>query len=324
MAKIERDANGKTRVAKGDKSGLGGQYAPDVELLKRHALKVAEFAKTFQESNGNPLEVMTVREYDEAAEAVESLHQHYDLYNKEQQTIFDTNYEEPPVSDGDFTYFPVFSADNSYTGLSRTPRNSEGQPAGWTLRVGDQYSSTVSGLGYYATREEALNAVEVMKASRLSNPYVKEQSSKYDVEYENREATALQSSAPKGPWVMKLKFIEPKPNVSNPKENGYHSGWCLIVESDQYQNGAPVFVSPQGYATREEAVEAKNLVLETMKGWEGKDRVIFAEGSGNIPYNNMSSEQYEKVVNNYGFKPRPWAASDEYVNYYPDSSYQGD
>jgi hypothetical protein len=29
MVKISRDSDGKTRVAKGDKSGLGGQYAPD-------------------------------------------------------------------------------------------------------------------------------------------------------------------------------------------------------------------------------------------------------------------------------------------------------
>ena len=29
MVKISRDNDGKTRVAKGDKSGLGGQYAPD-------------------------------------------------------------------------------------------------------------------------------------------------------------------------------------------------------------------------------------------------------------------------------------------------------
>lgn len=32
--KIERDSSGKTRVAKGDKSGLGGQYAPDSRALK--------------------------------------------------------------------------------------------------------------------------------------------------------------------------------------------------------------------------------------------------------------------------------------------------
>lgn len=31
--KIERDRNGKTRVAKGDRSGLGGQYAPDIDKI---------------------------------------------------------------------------------------------------------------------------------------------------------------------------------------------------------------------------------------------------------------------------------------------------
>ena len=35
--KIERDASGKTRVAKGDKSGLGGQYAPDMDFFKNKA-----------------------------------------------------------------------------------------------------------------------------------------------------------------------------------------------------------------------------------------------------------------------------------------------
>jgi hypothetical protein len=29
--KIERDPTGRTRIAKGDKSGLGGQFAPDVD-----------------------------------------------------------------------------------------------------------------------------------------------------------------------------------------------------------------------------------------------------------------------------------------------------
>ena len=32
--KIERDASGKTRVAKGDRSGLGGQYAPDMDFFR--------------------------------------------------------------------------------------------------------------------------------------------------------------------------------------------------------------------------------------------------------------------------------------------------
>ena len=32
--KIERDASGKTRVAKGDKSGLGGRFAPDINFFR--------------------------------------------------------------------------------------------------------------------------------------------------------------------------------------------------------------------------------------------------------------------------------------------------
>lgn len=34
MVRIERDSSGKTRVAKGDKSGLGGQYAPDIDFFR--------------------------------------------------------------------------------------------------------------------------------------------------------------------------------------------------------------------------------------------------------------------------------------------------
>ena len=39
MVKISRDSDGKPRVAKGDKSGLGGQYAPDpakIDTVKAH------------------------------------------------------------------------------------------------------------------------------------------------------------------------------------------------------------------------------------------------------------------------------------------------
>ena len=45
MVKISRDEDGKTRVAKGDKSGLGGQYAPDpakIELAKTQMEELKE------------------------------------------------------------------------------------------------------------------------------------------------------------------------------------------------------------------------------------------------------------------------------------------
>jgi len=47
MVKISRDNTGKTRVAKGDKSGLGGQYAPDpakIETAKRNAEELTKLA----------------------------------------------------------------------------------------------------------------------------------------------------------------------------------------------------------------------------------------------------------------------------------------
>ena len=35
MVKVSRDKDGKTRVAKGDKTGLGGQYAPDPAKIEK-------------------------------------------------------------------------------------------------------------------------------------------------------------------------------------------------------------------------------------------------------------------------------------------------
>ena len=44
--KIERDKDGKTRVAKGDKTGLGGQYAPDPQKLDAAKNKLEELNRT--------------------------------------------------------------------------------------------------------------------------------------------------------------------------------------------------------------------------------------------------------------------------------------
>jgi hypothetical protein len=44
--RIERDNQGRTRVAKGDRSGLGGQYAPDV-----HGLNASRQRQTLNELN---------------------------------------------------------------------------------------------------------------------------------------------------------------------------------------------------------------------------------------------------------------------------------
>jgi hypothetical protein len=42
MVKITRDGSGKTRVAKGDQSGLGGQYAPDPAKIESAKNRIAE------------------------------------------------------------------------------------------------------------------------------------------------------------------------------------------------------------------------------------------------------------------------------------------
>ena len=48
--KIERDAQGKTRVAKGDKSGLGGQYAPDMSFFRNKAKANRKIVEDIAES----------------------------------------------------------------------------------------------------------------------------------------------------------------------------------------------------------------------------------------------------------------------------------
>ena len=47
--RISRDKDGKTRVAKGDKSGLGGQYAPDVLKLRNAENRMKEFSNILNE-----------------------------------------------------------------------------------------------------------------------------------------------------------------------------------------------------------------------------------------------------------------------------------
>lgn len=321
MVNIERDSNGKTRVAKGDKSGLGGQYAPDVELLKKYATLAKELTKKVN-TTGDLLGNMSMDEYDEAVAAQAYLENFYREYNKEQQEIANNEDKEETVTDGTFTYFPEFNFDTAVKTSVTQPHSEDGQPKGWVLRAGTRGSSSFTGTGYYATREEALASLDKVQQSRLDNQYVQEQASQYDPARESKEAIELDRSVPKGPWTMELKFIEPVPSVTNPKENGYHAGWCLVAKSPNSEGD--VFVSHQGYKTRGEALDARNLVVETMEGWAGKDRVIFVEGQGNIAYNNMSSETYDKVINSIGFQPRPWAAADILVDYYPKSNYQGD
>jgi hypothetical protein len=56
---IERDKNGKTRVAKGDKSGLGGQYAPDPAKIADAKQKFEQLNDSLNETVDTPTEVVS-------------------------------------------------------------------------------------------------------------------------------------------------------------------------------------------------------------------------------------------------------------------------
>lgn len=49
--KIERDAQGKTRVAKGDKSGLGGRFAPDINFFRNKVKANKQIIEGIDESD---------------------------------------------------------------------------------------------------------------------------------------------------------------------------------------------------------------------------------------------------------------------------------
>jgi hypothetical protein len=51
MVNISRDSGGKTRVAKGDKSGLGGQYAPDPAKIAEAKTRVADLESLTENPN---------------------------------------------------------------------------------------------------------------------------------------------------------------------------------------------------------------------------------------------------------------------------------
>lgn len=317
MAKIERDANGKTRVAKGDKSGLGGQFAPDPELLKKYA-EQTKLVRLYSISEAGE---MSLEEYQDAIKGRDLLEEYYTEYNRE-QTAISNQFLDETVTDGTFVYHADFVFDVPTARGMSIPKSDDGQPRGWMLRVGTRGHSAPSGTGFYGTREEALASLEQVQQSRKDNVYVQEQLKQYDPKREREAAVELDRSAPLGPWVMELKFIEPEPKVTNPKENGYHSGWCIVASSPEYDGD--VFVEHEGYRTREEAAQAAQIKADAMKAWEDKYRAVHVDGVGSVLYNDMSHENYQKLINSYGFKPQPWLAYDHVVDYYPKSNYQGD
>ena len=317
--KVERDSSGKTRVAKGDKSGLGGQYAPDPELLKKYA----EQAKLVSQYSSLPEGEMSLEEYQEAIKGRDLLEDYYNTYNRE-QAIINNEFKDDTLTDGTFVYHADFVFDVPTARSFMSPKSDDGQPKGWMLRVGTRGRSSVSGTGFYATREEALASLDMVQKSRQNNAYVQEQLKQYNPAREREESVDLDRSAPLGPWVMELKFVEPEPNVKNPQENGYHSGWCLVASSNEYNDGESLFIEHQGFKTREEALEAKERVAESMKAWEGKYRSVHVDGVGTVLYNDMTHENYQKLISSYGFKPQPWLAYDHLVDYYPKSNYPGD
>lgn len=322
--KIERDAQGKTRVAKGDKSGLGGQYAPDSETLKKMLKHYAYQARLIvAKQKDNTLSDMSIEEYNDAINSREILEDYYNNYNKEQAEI-NRSLNEDYISDGTFTYFADFTPDVPTSRGMSIARSEDGQPRGWELRVGSRGNSGKTNTGFYNSREEALASISIVQEARNNNPYVVEQNKIYNSEVEDKEATLLPSSAPLGPWNMKLVFLEPEPKVGSEVKNGYHSGWCVVAESKFYNDGKPVFISHQGYETREEALSYKNVLTEGLNKYDDKERYVYVEGQGNVVYNNLSHEKYENLINSYAFQPQPWLGYDVLTDYYPKSNYPGD
>ena len=319
MVRIERDAQGKTRVAKGDKSGFGGQYAPDAELLKRYA---EQTRKLLEYNKDKSTDALPLEEYNDAVKAKELLEEFYESYNKEQEEV-SRNHRDDVVESEGFTYFADFCSDVPTSRGMLVANSKDGQPRGWQLRIGKPGNSGKTGTGFFSTREEALAAIDVVNESRKNNSYVQEQLSQYDASKEKHESVFL-PSAPHGPWGMELRFFEPEPNVSNPKENGYHAGWCIVAVSDEFNNGSPIFIEPQGYKTREEASQARKEIETKMEAFAGKERAVYVEGKGNVIYNNLNTEQYEQITHTFGFTPRPWMATDLIQDYYPKSNYPGD
>jgi hypothetical protein len=76
MVHISRDSDGKTRVAKGDRTGLGGQYAPDPVKLDAAKKRVEELQDT--------------------------------LFDLEEKTIYEVWYTTYTYENGVLPYAPVF------------------------------------------------------------------------------------------------------------------------------------------------------------------------------------------------------------------------
>ena len=317
--KIERDVHGKTRVAKGDKSGFGGRFAPDIETLKR----LSEQARKSYDVKRNDLGGLTVKEYEEAVESREILREYFSSYNKEQAAIARSFADDDTIEQNGVSYAIVFSPDVTYEGRWGS-EGTDGQPKGWQLRVGNHYSHSSSGLQPFATREEAIAAIPLLEDSLKNNKYVQEQATKYNLDEEMSKGVILSVGTAKGPWNMHLRFLTPKPHMTEENKNGYNAGWCVVCVSDNYNGGGLVFVNPNGYETREEAQEALNQTVDSMKDWDGKERAVHVEGKGNILYSSLNTEGYERITSHYGFKPRPWMNTDELIDYYPKSNYPGD
>lgn len=54
--KTSRDNNGKLRIAKSDKTGLGGQYAPDTQKLDAASNKMQQLNETVGHNYGKPVD----------------------------------------------------------------------------------------------------------------------------------------------------------------------------------------------------------------------------------------------------------------------------
>lgn len=103
-----------------------------------------------------------IRNYYDAVYSLEFLKDYYTEYNVEQKQIYealkDTNYM---LSDG--TMFRVhFSYDFPYMSHIAQPRSLDGVPLGWNIQFERDGLMQDSGLGFYATFDEALTVFKTV------------------------------------------------------------------------------------------------------------------------------------------------------------------
>lgn len=237
----------------------------------------------------------------------EQLKKVYEDYNKEQKIIDMMHYNEPPIVEGGFQYHVVFEPDSPTNEGWNRKHSEDGTPKGWKIMLGERGKvQTRLNMPYYQTREQAVTAIATeMKEQRLKQKLNQEQLPLYNPEYENAQAVPL-LEAPEGPWTVKLVYDELFPTDSEKTIPGYHEGWNLVAYSPNWEgremkdprrstsHKGCVYISKQkGYATREEAVQVRDQILEQMENYRDQ------------PRKKLNSQSYM-------FEPQPWLGQDRW------------